>query len=101
MRRIPRYLLQHIITVEPYLGSTAYGETWGAPRQVRALVLPKRRAVTKSDGGEVICTAVAYAAPDPELEIATESRITYAGKTYTVRAAEPYCDSYIELTLEP
>lgn len=98
---IPAYFLKHDLTLEPYLGSGAYGETYGAKYTRKGYVRAKRRVIKNGDGVEVVCTAIAYLAPSPKVEVATESRVTYKGKTYIVRNVEPYDDSYIELLLEP
>lgn len=101
MRAIPSYMLTAELAIEPYTGDTAYGAGYGAEARVKAHFQPKRRIIKTPEGAEIVCTAIAYIKPQAELKVQVLSRITYQGKTYTVRGAEPYCNSYIELTLEP
>ncbi|AGP56824.1 hypothetical protein [Streptomyces rapamycinicus] len=63
--RVPDALLRHRVTVEPYLGDTAYGPTYGPPvPNVRALVAATVRQVRRaSDGREVVSTAQVITAP--------------------------------------
>jgi hypothetical protein len=54
---IPGWLYQlagEDITVEPYLGSGGYGDTWGPAVTVRGIVEEKRRLVRNSQGVEVL-----------------------------------------------
>jgi hypothetical protein len=101
MEKIPPYLLKHKLMISPYLGSSAYGETWGDSVQVKALFLPKRRLIKKNDGSEVICTAIAYVSPDSASFATIEGKVSFSGREYTIRGVEPFGSSYIEITLEP
>ncbi|MFI0906766.1 hypothetical protein ACH4TE_25070 [Streptomyces sioyaensis] len=75
--RVPGWLLRHRITVEPYLGDTAYGPQYGEPVCVPALVAAVRKQVADKDGREVLATAQTIAGP--ELECPPGSRITLPG----------------------
>lgn len=73
--RVPAYLLRHRITVEPYLGDSAYGPQYGPPvENVPALVAETIRLVRDREGREVTSTAQIIAAPG--LDCPAESRIT-------------------------
>ncbi|MFI2037605.1 hypothetical protein ACH470_23600 [Streptomyces bottropensis] len=72
---VPRWLLTHRITVEPYLGDSAYGPTYGAPvADVPALVTEEIKTVRDREGREVTSTAQIIA--EPGLNCPPESRIT-------------------------
>lgn len=72
---VPRWLLRHRITVEPYAGDSAYGPTYGPPvADVPALVALTVRRVRDREGREVTSTATVYAGAD--LDCPAESRIT-------------------------
>ncbi|MFF5495764.1 hypothetical protein [Streptomyces aquilus] len=73
--RVPGWLLRHRITVEPYLGDSAYGPQYGPPiEDVPALVAETIRLVRDREGREVTSTAQIIAAPG--LDCPAESRIT-------------------------
>ncbi|MEV2203739.1 hypothetical protein AB0E11_27785 [Streptomyces fradiae] len=75
MTRVPRWLLRHRITVEPYVGDSAYGPQYGPPvEDVPALVAETVRTVRDREGREVTSTAQVIAEPD--LNCPAESRLT-------------------------
>ncbi|MFM9613912.1 hypothetical protein [Streptomyces niveiscabiei] len=80
---VPEWLLVHRITVEPYLGDSAYGPTYGPPvADIPALVAETIRTVRNREGREVTSTAQIIAAPG--LDCPAESRITLPdGRTTT------------------
>ena len=80
---VPRWLLRHRITIEPYLGTSAYGPKYGPPtRDVPALVAEAIKRVRDATGAEVVSTAQIYA--DPDLNCPTGSRVTLpTGRTTT------------------
>ncbi|MFJ6074651.1 hypothetical protein ACIQFU_28125 [Streptomyces sp. NPDC093065] len=81
---VPRYLLRHRITVEPYLGDSAYGPTYGpAVEDVPALVSAAVRQVRRAtDGREVVSTTQVIT--EPGLDSPPGSRITLPdGRTTT------------------
>lgn len=56
MAGIPRWLLQRMgqdVTIEPFLGTGTFGDVWGPPVPVRALVDNRRRLVRTASGSEV------------------------------------------------
>lgn len=71
--KVPTSLLRQTITVEPYLGDSAYGPVYGPATTARGRVEGKRRAVRKRDGTDVISTASITVRPD--VNIPTESRV--------------------------
>ncbi|MEU3710490.1 hypothetical protein [Streptomyces catenulae] len=80
---MPGWLLRHRIAIEPYLGDTAYGPSFGPQVvDVPALVDESPRMVRGADGREVLATATVIAAPD--LHCPPGSRITLPdGRTTT------------------
>ncbi|MFK0069753.1 hypothetical protein RKD32_003969 [Streptomyces sp. SAI-195] len=90
--RLPRWLLRHRVTVEPYAGDSAYGKTYGPPiPDVRALVDARIRVVRNREGREVTSTATVYAEPDLAAQCPPESRITLPdGRVTTVIAVAPH-----------
>ncbi|MFH8993258.1 hypothetical protein [Streptomyces sp. NPDC017940] len=75
MTSVPRWLLRHRITIEPCLGTSAYGKQYGpAVADVPALVAETVKTVRNKEGREVISTAQIIAEPD--LTCPAESRIT-------------------------
>ncbi|WP_329148280.1 hypothetical protein OIU91_19820 [Streptomyces sp. NBC_01456] len=81
--RVPGWLLRHRISVEPYLGDTAYGPQYGEMVAcVPALVVAVRKQVADKDGREILATAQIVAGP--ELECPPGSRLTLPdGRTAT------------------
>ncbi|WP_405018171.1 hypothetical protein OHV05_15390 [Kitasatospora sp. NBC_00070] len=83
MTRIPGWLLRHRITIEPYLGDSAYGPTYG-PEQtgVPALVAESIRLARAPDGRQTVSTAQVLLAPGTT--VPTGSRITLPSGRTTV-----------------
>ncbi|MFD9789628.1 hypothetical protein ACFWXK_01630 [Streptomyces sp. NPDC059070] len=79
---VPAFLLRHRVTVEPYLGDSAYGPRYGAPVSgVPALVGETVRMVRAPDGREVTSTAQVITAPG--LTCPPGSRLTLPGGRMT------------------
>ncbi|UUN29429.1 hypothetical protein [Streptomyces sp. FIT100] len=74
--RVPDALLRHRVTIEPYLGDSAYGPQYGPPvPHVRALVAAATKQVRRAtDGREVVSTAQVITAPG--LDCPPGSRVT-------------------------
>ncbi|MCZ9348547.1 hypothetical protein NGM36_01780 [Streptomyces mutabilis] len=90
--RLPRWLLPHRISVEPYAGDSAYGPTYGPPiEDVRALVDLRIRVVRNREGREVTSTATVYAEPELAAQCPPESLITLPdGRITHVIAVAPH-----------
>ncbi|MCX5197225.1 hypothetical protein OOK31_25560 [Streptomyces sp. NBC_00249] len=77
MSVIPGWLLRHTVTIEPYLGDTAYGPKYGPPTSARAFVEEKIRTVRDKDGEEVTASTTVYLLPTqgcpPESRLTTPS----------------------------
>ncbi|WP_405659734.1 hypothetical protein [Streptomyces sp. RK9] len=86
MSRVPRFLLRHRVSVEPYLGDSAYGKRYGPTvADVPALVAETVRQVRAPDGRQVISTA--QVVTDPGLVCPVGSRLTLpTGRTTTAIA---------------
>lgn len=94
---IPHAALRQRITVEPFLGTSAYGPRWGDPVTVRARVVGKRRSVRQADGTDIISSASAIIRPDLRFDqvvdemsdgfdqqIPLESRVTWDDRLFEV-----------------
>ena len=81
--RVPGRYLRHRIDVEPYVGDSAYGPSYGERVEcVPALVAMVRKQTADKDGREVLATAQVIAAP--ELDCPPGSRVTLPdGRTAT------------------
>ena len=71
---IPRFLMRHEITVEPYLGDTSKGPRYGPPVTVRCFLDEQTRGVRSPAGEQVTSTSTAYA--DPGTQAPAFSRVT-------------------------
>lgn len=86
MSRIPRWLLRHTVTVEPYEGDTAYGPAYGPPTLVRCFVEEGVRLVRDLEGHEVVSSARLFARLDAVCP--AQSRVTLpTGRTSTAITA--------------
>lgn len=86
MGALPGWLLRHTVTVEPYLGQSAYGPRYGPPGTVRCFLDQQTRMVRASDGTQVTSSSTVYT----RLEEAApaQSRVTLPdGRVTTVIAA--------------
>jgi hypothetical protein len=64
MTRLPGFLLVHQITIEPYLGDSAYGPQFGPPAAgVRCFLDEQNRMVRAKDGREITSSSTAYCPP--------------------------------------
>ncbi|MFD4371498.1 hypothetical protein ACFWPY_07890 [Streptomyces sp. NPDC058527] len=90
MSQVPRWLLRHRISIEPYIGDSAYGPRYGPPvTGVRALVAEQVRTVRDREGRETVSTAQVITAPGTVCP--AESRITLpTGRITRVLSAAPH-----------
>lgn len=72
----------HTISVEPYIGSGAYGSTYGPPVSITCRVEDAVRLVRASSGDEAVSSSTVYC--DPDVVIPAESRVTVNGRVTTV-----------------
>jgi hypothetical protein len=82
MALIPRFLLQHRATIEPYLGTSAKGPQYGPPVTVRCLAVDKRKLVRGADQDQVISSAQVFCRPGVVAPV--HSRVTVNGRSATV-----------------
>lgn len=80
---VPSAFLPHRVTIEPYMGDTAYGPSYGPPvPNIRAMVAPSVRQVRRAtDGRETVSTAQVITAPG--IDCPPGSRITLPGGRVT------------------
>lgn len=82
MTALPAWLLPHRVSVEPYLGTSAYGPRFGEPVEVAAMAAESIKRVRNATGAEVVSTAQVITAAG--LDCPTGSRITLpTGRTTT------------------
>lgn len=74
--------LQHSVTIEPYAGSGAYGDTYGAPVVIPCWVEQGRKLVRAEDGSETVSETTIYAQPGTTAP--ARSRVTLPGGATTV-----------------
>lgn len=83
---LPRVLCQHSITVEAYLGPSAYGPRYDPPVAVACFLDEQTRMVRQGDGTQVSSSSTAYAPLDTAAP--AQSRVTLPdGRQTTVIAA--------------
>lgn len=83
---IPEWLLRHTVTIEPYLGQSAYGPRYAAPVTVKGFLDEQTRMVRAADGTQVSSSSMFR----PQLDIAApaQSRVTLPdGRVTSVIAA--------------
>lgn len=71
---LPGVLTRQTVEVEPYEGSGAYGETYGAKRTVQCRRDNTRRVVRDADGNEVVSEVTLWVRADEVLH--PEDRVT-------------------------
>lgn len=79
---LPRFLLQHTVTIEPFLGNGATGPIYGPPVTVPCFRDDKRRLVRAMNGSQVISESTVYCLPGTVAP--PESRINLGTRTATV-----------------
>lgn len=79
---IPARWRTHTISVEPYVGSGAYGSTYGPPVSITCRVEDTVRLVRASSGDEAVSSSTVYC--DTDVVIPAESRVTVNGRVTTV-----------------
>lgn len=79
---IPPQLLVHTASVEPYEGSGAYGDAFGAPFDLPCYFEQKRQLVRDANGDETVSEGTLYA--DLGTDVPAGSRVTVNGYTSTV-----------------
>lgn len=87
---IPNYLLVHTASVEPYEGSGAYGDVYGAAYSLPCYFEAQRKIVRDAQGDEAVAEATVYA--DPGAEIKPGSRVTVNGYASTVITVSVFDD---------
>jgi hypothetical protein len=80
--RVPRSLLPHRLTVQPYAGRSSVGPTYGASTVVAARVELKRSRRRRPDGATVVGVAEAVVRHDAVVPV--ESKVTFDGRVYEV-----------------
>lgn len=76
------------VTVEPFLGSGAYGPQFGDAETVSCRVQAGRKLVRDATGAEVVSEVTIYARLTENITV--ESRITIDGKQSTVVAVKKH-----------
>jgi hypothetical protein len=84
MTGLPRWLLTHTMTVEPFLGASGHGPQYGPPVVVACFVEHTSRTVRGRDGRELVARTTVYAPHDTE--IGPDARVTVDGQSVEVLA---------------
>lgn len=79
---IPAHLLVHTASVEPYEGSGAYGDVFGAAFDLQCYFEMERKVVRDSNGDEAVSECQVFA--DLGAEVKPGSRVTVNGYASTV-----------------
>jgi hypothetical protein len=79
---LPAFLLTHRMVVEPYLGASGNGPTYGRPVEVACFVEPARSTARGGETRTAIGSATVYAPLDTV--ISPESRVTLEGRRVEV-----------------
>lgn len=74
MSTLPKWLMRHSVTVEPYTGDSAYGPMYGPPETVQCFLEEGTKLSRSADGHEATSTAQFYARPGPS--VPAQSRVT-------------------------
>ena len=88
---IPAQLLVHTASVEPYEGSGAYGDVYGAAYSLPCYFEAERKIVRNSEGDEAVAEATVYA--DLGNEIKPGSRVSANGYSSTVITVSVFDDA--------
>lgn len=76
--KIPPFLLTQRVSVRNYIGETAYGQTWGDPREVKVRVESRKRVAVGAQGADVNVQATVFCLPDEDIPV--ESIVTLEGR---------------------
>ena len=87
--KIRRAFLKDTVTVETYVGQTAYGPKYAAALTVPCHIDVKRRLVRNANGVETVSSATLLVHPDDVAAFAAESRLTLSGAQSTVILTHP------------
>lgn len=88
--RIPRSALRTPVTVEPWLGNTGDGDTWGPAVPELARVDLTERVQRGPTGDTRVTAGRLILAPDTT--VAAHDRVTVDGTTYRVGTVKPVHD---------
>jgi hypothetical protein len=104
--KLPRYLLPHIVRIEPLIGNTAFGDIYGEPVDIPGRVELTQRLIKNAEGRDVVVTAKVLVNETPGLVLATQARLTHKGQIFTIEAINYYSElnaslRYCELWLSP
>lgn len=82
MGHFPKRFMRHHITIEPYLGDTSHGPSYGPGVSVQCFLDAKTRMVRSPTGREVTSTSTAYC---PLATVCpAESRVTLPSGARTI-----------------
>lgn len=80
--RIPAFIMQETVTVQPYEGDSAFGPVYGDSFTVKAYGEQGRRETVDQEGREV--TADAWLALPPDTAIKAQDRVDWLDRSYAV-----------------
>ncbi|MEO3860871.1 hypothetical protein [Acrocarpospora sp. B8E8] len=88
MAGLPEFLLVHEVSVEPFAGAGAFGDTFGPAVTRSGFMEEKRRKIRDKNGAEVVSNSTFYTQLDHVADFPVGSRVTYAGRASTVLEAK-------------
>ena len=77
MAELPARFLVHRVVVEPFLGSGAYGDRFGAPVEFPCWIDEKRRLVRDEVGNSVVAEGTLLCPTELVTVITPKSRVTF------------------------
>lgn len=95
MYPIPQHLLVDTVTIEQYLGSGAYGPTYGIAFSVKCRYEENYELKKDGNGREQLSKGRFFC--NPGYNITTESKITFNSKEYRVIVLNIHSDSHMEV----
>ncbi|TXL91582.1 hypothetical protein [Streptomyces sp. IB2014 016-6] len=87
MAAIPKRFLRHKIVVEPYLGTTGTGHSYGPPVEVRCFLDQKTRNVRTPAGDTVVSSSTAYSSPGTTAPPLSKVTLSDGSKTKVIQTA--------------
>lgn len=103
MAPIPAFLLKHEVVVEPYLGETGTGPSYGAPTNVRCFREDVRKLVRNEVGEQVVSESRVFCLPGtvapPKSRVQVNGRQAFVIITKDHNSGTPEPLDHVEVAL--
>lgn len=96
--KIPRWMLNDEVQVEPYSGSGAYGPVYENTVTESARIQNSKERTIDDDGNEVVSNTKLFFRPESVVNV--NAKVTFDGETYTVNDLNRYQGLSTESHLE-